>query len=101
VTAVPRKPIHTALLVMMVLWCTLLVGGAFLWAFVGMLFAGEPAGGGIGAREFWVLSLPLLQTGLLSAALFILWKRQYYVWALVAWLLSVIFVIYTYHGYFM
>ncbi len=96
-----RKPIHTVLLVLMILWSVLLVSGAVMWAFIGMLFAGEPAGGGMGLREYLQASLPLLQTAFLSAVLFTLWRKGYYGWAFVTWLLSVVFVVYRYHGWFL
>jgi hypothetical protein len=96
---VTRKPVHVALLAIFVLWCALLAVGAVIYAFIGMLFAGEPAGGGMGLREFLQASLPLLQTAALSAVLVTLWLKRYYIWAAVAWLLSVIFVVYHYHGY--
>ncbi len=96
-----RKPIHKVLIVLIALWCSLLVTGSFLWAFMGMLFAGEPAGGGIGLREFLILSAPFLQTAILTAALITLWRKGYYVWAFIAWLSSVIYVVHTYHGWLM
>jgi hypothetical protein len=83
----------------MILWCGLLVSGSFLWAFMGMLFAGEPAGGGIGAFELIMMAAPLIQTGILSAVLITLWWRRYYAWAFAVLLFSSIYVVYRYHGY--
>jgi hypothetical protein len=85
----------------MILWCALLVSGSFLWAFMGMLFAGEPAGGGMGPREYLQASLPLLQTAFLSFVLFTLWRRGYYIWAFASCLLSMVFVVYRYYGWFL
>jgi hypothetical protein len=96
---VTRKPIHKVLIVLIALWCSLLVTGSFLWAFMGMLFAGEPAGGGIGIVEFIMMAAPLVMTGVLSIVLIKLWQRGYYAWAWVGLLLSVIYVTYYYHGY--
>jgi hypothetical protein len=94
-----RKPIHTILLIAILLWCALLVIGSFLWAFMGMLFAGEPAGGGIGLLEFLTLSAPFLQTAILSFVLITLWRKGFYLWAFITCLLSVVYVVYTYHGW--
>jgi hypothetical protein len=90
---------HIALLVGIVLWCALLVTGSFLWAFMGMLFAGEPAGGGIGANELMIMATPLVQTAILSVVLITLWWRGYYAWSLAALVLSVVYAVYHYHGY--
>jgi hypothetical protein len=95
-----RKPAHVALLVVIILWCGLLTTGAVLWGFMGMLFASEPAGGGMGGREFLMVSAPLLQAAALSTILIMLWKRQYYAFAAAVSVLSMAFVVYRYHGYF-
>ena len=94
-----RDPVHKVLLVLIVLWSALLIIGSLLWAFMGMLFAGEPAGGGIGARELLMMAAPLVQTGILSAVLITLWRRAYYIWAFAGLLLSVMYVVYHYYGY--
>jgi hypothetical protein len=94
-----RTPLQKLLLIAIILWCALLVTGSVLWAFMGMLFAGEPAGGGIGAYELMMMATPLVQTGILSAVLITLWRRGYYAWAAAALLLSVAYAIYRYHGY--
>lgn len=94
-----RKPIHTVLLIVIILWCLLLAAGSFLWAFMGTLFAGEPAGGGIGIFEVIMMAVPLIQTGILSVALITLWRRGYYAWAFAGLLFTAIYVVYRYHGY--
>jgi hypothetical protein len=96
---VTRKPLHNALFVAIVLWCALLAAGALILAFIGMLFASEPGGGGMGAYEYFQALLPLLQTAALFAVLIILWRKGYYILAFIAWLMSVIFVVYQYHGW--
>ena len=94
-----RKPLHKAVLIVIILWCALLVTGSFLWAFMGMLFAGEPAGGGIGIFEFMMMAAPLVMTGVLSTVLIKLWQRGHYAWACAGLLISAVLVTYNFYGY--
>ena len=96
-----RKPIHKLLIFVIILWCSALVVGSMLWAFMGMLFAGEPAGGGIGVYELGIMVLPLVATGILTAALLTLWRRAYYAGAFAAFVVSVIAVVSQFYGYLM
>lgn len=94
-----RKPLHKILLLVIILWSALLVTCSFLWAFMGMMFAGEPAGGGIGAYELMLMAAPLVMTGVLSTIIITLWRRGYYVWAFAGLLLSSVAITYSFYGY--
>jgi hypothetical protein len=94
-----RKPLHKLLLLVIILWSALLVTCSFLWAFMGMMFAGEPAGGGIGAYELMLLAAPFVVTGVLSTVLIKLWQRGHYAWAFIGLLLSSVIIAINFYGY--
>ena len=94
-----RRPLHKVLLIVSILWCALLVTGSFLWAFMGMLFAGEPAGGGIGAYEFIMMAAPLVITVVLATVLIKLWQRGYYGLTFTSLLASAVAVASSFYGY--
>ena len=94
-----RKPIHKLFMFIIILWCSALVVGAILWAFMGMMFAGEPAGGGIGLFELMLLAAPFGLTAALTTALITLWRRGLYVWAVAGLILSAVFVGINFYGY--
>jgi hypothetical protein len=94
-----RKPLHKLLLVVIILWSALLVTCSFLWAFMGMMFAGEPAGGSIGAYELMLLAAPFVVTGVLSTVLIKLWQRGHYAWSLAGLLLSSVIIAINFYGY--
>jgi hypothetical protein len=94
-----RTPVHKFLLIVIILWSALLVTCSFLWAFMGIMFAGEPAGGGIGAYGLILMAAPFVVTGVLSAVLIKFWQRGQYAWAFIGLLLSSVAIGYSFYGY--